>query len=139
MDYELYHHGVLGMKWGVRKAKKTSTPSKKSTKKNDDTPRGPKKFLKKDRAVEKSRKKPVREFTDDELREKINRLQLEKQYKTLMEEGNQQKSKRGKDLALRVLEKSGENIATQILNHYGAKIANNLIGETVIYANNKKK
>ena len=139
MDYELYHHGVLGMKWGVRKARKTSSSSKKPAKKNDDTPRGLKKFLKKNKTVEKSRKKSIRELTDEELREKINRIQLEKQYKTLMEEGNQQKSKRGKDLALRVLEKSGENIATQILNHYGAKIANNLIGETVIYANNKKK
>lgn len=28
MEYELYHHGVKGMKWGVRKAKKLQSKAK---------------------------------------------------------------------------------------------------------------
>lgn len=32
MEYELYHHGVKGMKWGVRK-KRESSPSKRAIKK----------------------------------------------------------------------------------------------------------
>lgn len=38
MDYimingELYHHGVKGMKWGVRRAKKNSSKNRRSSKK----------------------------------------------------------------------------------------------------------
>jgi hypothetical protein len=37
------------------------------------------------------------------------------------------------------LEKSGESLATQVVNHFGAKALNKMIGEEVIFANNKKK
>ena len=90
-SFELYHHGVKGMRWGIRryqnkdgsltaagkkrrakleaelsqlKGKKTSSKAKSKT----------------EEAVAKPRKKTVSEMTDDEVRDRINRMQLEKNY-----------------------------------------------------------
>lgn len=76
-------------------------------------------------------------MSDAELREKISRLQMEKQYKELTASSKQ--TSRGKKFVTNVLEKSGENLATQVVNHYGATALNKMIGQEVIYANNKKK
>lgn len=57
----LAHYGILGMKWGKRKAKGSSSTKKKKAKKVD----------------------PVKKMTDYELRQKINRMQMEQQYKQL--------------------------------------------------------
>ena len=61
MENELKHYGVLGMKWGVRKARsETHSDYKKA-----------------------HSKKKVSEMSDQELRERNNRLQMERQYKDL--------------------------------------------------------
>lgn len=74
---ELRHHGILGMKWGVRRTQaqlgnrtsgKTDNDSnaKKSTKKESPPPR-----------------KSVKDMSDEELKREISRLELEKRYDTL--------------------------------------------------------
>lgn len=55
----LYHYGVKGMKWGVRKDKTSNSTAK------------PKK---------KSRRQIASEMSDDELNRRISRLNREKQY-----------------------------------------------------------
>lgn len=60
---ELYHYGVLGMRWGVRKGRSNS--SEDSLK------------------VQKIRQKKVNEMSNQELRDANNRLQLESTYKQL--------------------------------------------------------
>lgn len=70
---ELMHYGVLGMKWGVRKSRSSS--GKRSGL-----------FKKKAKASTKpqtSKKKSVKDMSDDELRKAINRLEMEKRYKDL--------------------------------------------------------
>lgn len=69
MDYiytngELYHHGIKGMKWGVRRYQK---------KDGSLTPAGKKRY-KPNYAEE------AKGMTDQELRSKINRMNLEKRY-----------------------------------------------------------
>ena len=70
MGDELEHYGILGMKWGVRKARKNSgsTGIRKRNRRiedvNDDYKRA-------------HSKKSVRDMIDKELREMINRLQME--------------------------------------------------------------
>lgn len=88
---------------------------------------------------EPPKKKRIKDMTDDELRNEINRLNMEKQYKDLLNDTRNKQVSRGKDMAERIIEKVGEDLIAQVGKHYGAKGLNKLIGEEVIFANNKKK
>lgn len=127
---ELYHHGVKGMKWGVRRARPNSgtNNSRTSTKKSVNPIIA--KIQKKKRAkqlaqrkeaaakarLEASKKKPA-ELTEKELRERIARLELEKKYADLMKQTGQTKQDKGRKFVAEVLEKSAKNIATQAVTY----------------------
>lgn len=141
---ELYHYGVKGQKWGVRRTKaqlgyKTTSSKKKKANSFIKSYVNKRKTAKKKKvAAEKTKKQSISEMSDAELRERISRLQMEKQYKDLLQTSKPQ-TFNGKKFVVNVLEKSGENLATQVVNHYGATALNKIIGQEVIYANNKKK
>ena len=149
---ELYHYGVLGMKWGIRRYrnKDGTLTSAGKKKRKEDSKETNNKQSKVSNSINKStqsissknntqKSKSIKDLSDAELKAKIERLNLENRYKELMRSSNPPKNSEGKMFVKNVLKKSGENLLPQILNHYGAKLANNLIGENVIYANNKKK
>lgn len=68
-DNELYHHGVKGMKWGVRK----SRSSKKKT-------RG---WSKEAKEADRIKKKSVHQMTNKELQTLNKRMELESKYHQL--------------------------------------------------------
>ena len=75
----LYHHGVKGMKWGVRKKPVFSGFSKaKKTVPTKPTPTVKKAFS--------GNKKDISKATDDELSAYLRRMQLEKQVLTMQKE-----------------------------------------------------
>ena len=75
---ELYHHGIKGMKWGVRRNKTTGLGSRLKTMKKKSMPDDAHDDYKNAHA-----KKSVSSMSDAELRSRINRLQMEQQLSKL--------------------------------------------------------
>lgn len=82
-DHTLAHYGIPGMKWGKRRAKSSSSSSSK----NAPTPfkKDPNRDPPPAKGVTDLRPKHVKRISDKELRERLNRMQMEKQYKELIE------------------------------------------------------
>lgn len=103
---ELEHYGVKGMKWGVIR-----TPEQLGHK---QTPRhsGKKKPSRQER-IRQDRKQAFenrRLLSDEELRARINRLQLEKQFRELSD----QDLHRGREVALNILGYAGSQTAKTV-------------------------
>lgn len=81
---ELYHHGIKGQKWGIRRFQ----PYSKGSKKGKEVGKAAKGSSLKERneSIIADRKKALserRHLSDDELRKRINRLRLEEDFKNL--------------------------------------------------------
>ena len=75
---ELYHYGVLGMKWGVRRNRSTSKSSISRKKKQKVDTRS-----EDSKNVAQIRKKKVKQMSNQELKEVNKRLELETRYTEL--------------------------------------------------------
>ena len=76
----IQHSGVLGMKWGIRRSKKSNG---QNNKKQESTQQKQNSQHKKSQVVGSKEAKATKHMTNAELQERINRLQLERQYKAL--------------------------------------------------------
>ena len=132
-ENELLHYGVLGMKWGVKKARKSSdtveetrrksntqnSNTQKSNTQNSNTKQQSKKFV-----TKKQRQKQIMEdlnsMSDKELRERLNRMQMEQQYIRMM---TPEKSAAKKQVE-QFLINEGRNLAAQMLREQIRKQTN---------------
>lgn len=72
MSNELYHYGVLGMKWGVRRDRSRSSGSRRKRSMSDDA-----------REASVIKKKRVNQMSNAELKKLNERKRLEQEYSRL--------------------------------------------------------
>lgn len=129
MDNELYHYGIIGQKWGVRRFQ---------NKDGTLTPAGRKRAAKLESEYEKvtgkklnngdsssSNTKSIKDMTDDEIRSRISRIKLENELNSLTPE---QISKGKafvngiKDVAVPALKEASKTQMTKFLNKNLSKV-----------------
>ena len=115
MNNELYHYGVLGMKWGVRRSKNQldRAAGRRSKKQSADDER---------KAAMKKDVKNRRTLSDGDLKKRVERIKMEKQLRELTAE----EIAPGKKFASEVMTASGKKVATALVTGatlYGIKVA----------------
>ena len=119
----LEHYGTKGMKWGVRKkpgsgVRKTSAKAKPTSKKVKGAGKPPKPTK-----TKTGRGAKTKGLSDNELKARVNRLNMEKQYKTMKRE-NANSISRGFRLTTSIL---GKTAKTATSNYLANVIFKNLI------------
>lgn len=117
---ELIHYGVKGMKWGVRK-KYIPHPLRRSKKNSVKTKR-----------VSPKSKEDISKLSDAQLRTRLNRMQMEQQYKQLTQPKNNKnydklfdRNKLAKQFVERVVVGTALSIASKEANKMGTDLLNN--------------
>ena len=157
---EFYHHGVLGMRWGIRRSLRQLSSQRKAKKiakqRKENLAKARKSRAERNEAISKGKIKP-KDMTVAELNKNIERLNLEKQYIALKKEtsgqhkGKSFASKYGGQIVDKMITNVGVDLVTQLAKSAGAKGLNDLISSInskipeekekmeFVYANNKRK
>ena len=130
---KLTHYGIKGMKWGVRRTpaqlgrgeakkrtgSKLSELFKPDKRNNEDT-----------RMSKKS--KEIRKLSSEELTKRIERLDLEKKYLTLLSETRDRGKKTTTSILGEIGAKSVQNIGSQLTTYGLGKAVNKLFGDEIV-------
>lgn len=129
MTNELYHIGVLGMKWGVHRSR-----SAKYAEKSGKVTRRIRKREEKAHPI----KKDLADLSDYDLQTRIDRMYLEKRYSELLESS----SPRRQSQAFKLIERIGFNTLDKVGTAYATHTISKAltkIDPTFKYSPSKKK
>lgn len=149
---ELMHHGIHGMRWGVRRYQNkdgslTAAGRKRINQLDSEYQRLTGEKLSKSSAdVKKTESKPKRksisEMTNEEIQEKINRITLEQNLKSLTPKKISAGKRFTETVMNDVITPAATDVGKQLARSMFADGVNkvfNLEGDNKVYANNKKK
>lgn len=121
-NYELVHYGIKGMKWGVLRYQNADGTLTAAGRVRDrmNRKRNRKRAEKVLKGSPKTVKRRLSQITDEELQKAVNRLQLERTYKTLTKPPD--KHKKAKEIATKWLETAGTKVIESAATNLGKKI-----------------
>ena len=149
---ELNHFGTKGMKWGIRRYQnKDGSLTAAGKKRYNEGEQSPKE--KSAPSSNSNRSRSISELSDAELRTRINRLNLEKQYKQLISEGadnNTKQVKEGKSFTNEIKDRAVKNVFLPAAEEIGRQVVRSKLaeftnkafkfeGDKMVFANNKRK
>lgn len=122
MEKSISHHGILGQKWGVRRFQNRDGTLTAKGKKHKET-NNPNNERKK-------KSKNPQNMSYQELRDAVNRMTLEKQYKNLSNELNVQNVSKGKKYIKDFFNKTTSNVVTKSADKVSTYLVNK--GEKIL-------
>jgi len=99
----LQHHGILGQKWGVRRTESQLTRGSKGTSSSKKV------------SAKETEKSKIKSMSDAELRQKINRIQMEKQYSQLSKKDISAGQKFVSDVFMNAAKQTATNYASKYM------------------------
>lgn len=123
-DYEdfLSYYGVPGMRWGVKKSKSSSSGSRKQSSRSYK-----KSYNKTVKSRKKTKYEDISTLSDQELRSRVNRMQLERQYSSLLKD-QAYAVKKGKNKAKGILRKNSGEVANESVKRVMKKGVRKAVG-----------
>lgn len=125
MNEELYHYGIKGMKWGIRRTpeqlghvitKSQSSGEKKTAKTSEKKMPG--------RSGQKTSS-----ISNDELQRRINRLNMEERYEDLVARQKARSNTGVKATAKKLLGNAAEDFGRQLLSKAVSKLVDRIAGD----------
>lgn len=132
----LKHHGVRGMRWGVRKSRPSSV-----TKSSQGTLKKPS-LSKESKDREKSWRTKYKKrgtMSNTQLKAQVDRLRLESEFKRLSTEVNKNNQTRGQRLISQFKDNTINEISSQVPNALVKLAISQALGSSTNKSTNKKK